>query len=180
MRHQQGMSLIELLITVAILGTLASLTFFFTSSTYQENRAQSFLLELKRSVTFARAKATASDEIVIVCPALETQLLQNQDFTCRTDWKSNRIAIFVDRDNNGAYTVNTDDLLRVMEKVTDIDDLEYPVASLKFDSSGRLGNGQNGVFVYCPEGAATKNQSLSITQAGTALFTGNTTQTCTG
>ncbi|MDK1287260.1 pilus assembly FimT family protein [Pseudoalteromonas umbrosa] len=179
MRYQRGMSLLELLITVAILGVLASMTFFFTSSTYQENRAQSFLLELKRTVTFARAKATASDEIVIVCPVLETLLLENKDFACRTDWKSNRIVIFVDRDNNGSYTTDTDDLLRVMERVLDNDDLNYPVASLKFDSSGRLGDGQNGTFIYCPNGATTQNQSLNITQAGTALFTGDTTQTCT-
>ncbi|ESP93816.1 MULTISPECIES: GspH/FimT family pseudopilin [Pseudoalteromonas] len=179
MRHQHGMSLLELLMTVAILGVLASLTFFFTNTTYHENRAQSFLLELKRSVTFARAKATASDEIVIVCPVLEKLLLENRDFNCLADWQSNRIVIFVDRDNNGTFTVNTDDILRVMEKVTENDTLNYPVASLKFDSSGRLGNGQNGNFIYCPNGTTTQNQSLSITQAGTALFTGDTAQTCT-
>ncbi|OCQ19954.1 pilus assembly protein [Pseudoalteromonas luteoviolacea] len=179
MQHQRGMSLLELLITIAILGVLAGLTYSFTHATFQDNRAESFLLELKRSVTFARAKATASDEIVIICPAIESLLISNQDFTCTTNWKSNRIVVFLDRDNSGTYSADNDDLLRVMEKVSTNDKLNYPVASLKFDSSGRLGNGQNGNFVYCPNGANAQNQSLSITQAGTALYTGNTTDTCT-
>ena len=179
MQQQRGMSLLELLITIAILGVLAGLTYSFTHSTFQDNRAESFLLELKRSVTFARAKATASDEIVILCPAVESLLIQNRDFACTTNWKSNRIVIFLDRDNNGVYSPSNDDLLRVMERVSNNDSLDYPVASLKFDSSGRLGNGQNGNFIYCPTGANAQNQSLSITQAGTALYTGNTTDACT-
>ena len=69
MKRAAGFNLLELMITVAILAIVMTVAFSFDGNLLERNRAESFLKELQRNVAFARIKATAADEIVILCPA---------------------------------------------------------------------------------------------------------------
>ena len=65
---QNGFTLLELMVTVAIVGIIASIAIWNSSDMLEENRAENFLLELKRNISYARAQAASTDEIVIICP----------------------------------------------------------------------------------------------------------------
>ena len=96
MKHR-GFTLLELLITIAILAILVTLSFAGNTDLNEKTRAESFMLELKRHITFARAKATTSDEIVILCPVDATKLAANENLTCINNWKNNQIISFIDK-----------------------------------------------------------------------------------
>ncbi|MCO7186981.1 MULTISPECIES: GspH/FimT family pseudopilin [unclassified Pseudoalteromonas] len=178
MKKLAGFTLIELIVTIAILGLLSAIALSFGANISSSTRSETYLQELKRTVTFARAHATATDEIIVICPASQTLVETNSDFICLTDWQSNRITVFLDRNNNGSYNADADDLLRVMERVPANDALSFPSASLRFDSSGRTAMQQASSFVYCPSATNFANQQLEISVVGSALYRGDTQLTC--
>tara|TARA_Y100001956_G_scaffold82748_1_gene105357 strand:+ start:4672 stop:5247 length:576 start_codon:yes stop_codon:yes gene_type:complete len=177
MKHR-GFTLLELLITIAILAILVTLSFAGNTDLNEKTRAESFMLELKRHITFARAKATTSDEIVILCPVDATKLAANENLTCINNWKNNQIISFIDKNNNGTYEVASDDLLRVMDKLIANDNLKAPDTRLRFDSSGRVVNTNAGQFIYCPLNQTEHAKALTLTVGGTALYNGDSSTGC--
>lgn len=177
MKHR-GFTLLELLITIAILAILVTLSFAGNTDLNEKTRAESFMLELKRHITFARAKATTSDEIVILCPVDATKLAANENLTCINNWKNNQIISFIDKNNNGTYEVASDDLLRVMDKLIANDNLKAPDTRLRFDSSGRVVNTNAGQFIYCPLNHTEHAKALTLTVGGTALYNGDSSTGC--
>jgi len=177
MKHR-GFTLLELLITIAILVILVTLSFAGNTDLNEKTRAESFMLELKRHITFARAKATTSDEIVILCPVDATKLAANENLTCINNWKNNQIISFIDKNNNGTYEVASDDLLRVMDKLIANDNLKAPDTRLRFDSSGRIVNTNAGQFIYCPLNQTEHAKALTLTVGGTALYNGDSSTGC--
>ena len=172
MKHR-GFTLLELLITIAILAILVTLSFSGNTDLNEKTRAEAFMLELKRHITFARAKATTSDEIVILCPVDPTKLSANEDLTCINDWKNNQIISFIDKNNNGTYDVGNDDLLRVMERLIPSDNLKAPDTRLRFDSSGRIVNSNGGQFIYCPLNQTEHAKVMTLTVGGTTRYNGD-------
>jgi len=51
---QYGFTLLELMVTVAIIGIIATIALWNSSDMLEENRAENFLLELKRNMSYAR------------------------------------------------------------------------------------------------------------------------------
>ncbi|MBE0345738.1 GspH/FimT family pseudopilin [Pseudoalteromonas sp. McH1-7] len=177
MKQSAGFNLLELMITIAILAIVLAVSFSFDGNLLQRDRAQSFLQELQRNIAFARVKATASDEIVILCPAPPESIQNRAPFACADDWATNRISVFVDRNNDGQFN-NNDTLHRVMEVVNTSDNMVFSGDNrLRFDSSGLLSGAATGNFTYCP-GSEDNNQQLSVSQAGTALYRGDTEDQC--
>lgn len=172
MQHR-GFTLLELLITIAILAILATLSFTGNTDLNEKTRAESFVLELKRHITFARAKATTSDEIVILCPVDATKLAAKENLTCTNDWKNDQIISFIDKNNNATYEVAGDDLLRVMEKIAVNDNLKAPDTRVRFDSSGRIVNSNGGKFIYCPLNKAEHAKVMTLTVGGTSRYNGD-------
>ncbi len=174
MKHH-GFTLLELLITIAILAILVTLSFAGSTDLNEKTRAESFMLELKRHITFARAKATTSDEIVILCPVDPTKLAANENLTCINNWKNNQIISFIDKENNGTYEAADDDLLRVMEKLAVNDNLKAPDTRVRFDSSGRITNSSGGKFIYCPLNKTEHAKVMTLTVGGTSRYNGDAT-----
>ncbi|GAA66771.1 MULTISPECIES: GspH/FimT family pseudopilin [Pseudoalteromonas] len=178
---QNGFTLLELMVTVAIVGIIASIAIWNSSDMLEENRAENFLLELKRNISYARSQAASTDEIVVICAAQHGEVKnQNDTMQCRNRWDRNKIIIvFIDGDNSGQYNSSTDSLLRVMEKISLNDKIKYTGNDrrLRFNTSGRITTNP-GDFVFCPNNGSENNKALTVSQSGTSFYTGDTAQTC--
>jgi type IV fimbrial biogenesis protein FimT len=178
---QNGFTILELMVTVAIVGIVASIALWNSSDMLEEDRAENFLLELKRNTSYARSQAASTDEIVIVCPTpFSSVKTQAKELTCQSTWGGNNIiAVFIDSNNNNQYDSNTDSLLRVMEKISANDQISYSgnESHLRFNTSGRI-TSNPGDFIFCPNNSSDNNKALTVSQSGTAFYVGDTTQTC--
>lgn len=178
---QNGFTLLELMVTVAIVGIIASIAFWNSSNMLEENRAENFLLELKRNIAYARSQAASTDEIVVVCPTGQGKVKNKQDtFNCNAKWDENKIiVVFIDVDNDGNYNNASDTLLRAMEEISDNDKLSFDGNDrrLRFNTSGRITT-KPGDFIFCPNGTNENNKALTVSQSGTAFYVGDTDKKC--
>lgn len=176
--RNHGFTLLEVIIVIAIVAILASLAIPSNKDLLENNRAESFLTDLKRSFAFARAKASSADEIVVVCAAPEASITTPATFSCQSDWNANQIVVFVDYNGNYSFDNGTDIMLRTLDKLPNLDKIKSTVTKFRFDTSGRLADGQAATIIYCPNSDNENNKQLTISQGGTALYNGETTTAC--
>ncbi|WP_217874557.1 GspH/FimT family pseudopilin [Pseudoalteromonas shioyasakiensis] len=177
---QRGFTLLELMVTLAIVGIVALIALWDSSDMLENDRAESYLLELKRTLSFARAKATSSDAIIVVCSGNTSRVESNRRVPCLNDWSQGTVFVFFDSNQNGVYNPRVGDIiLRVMEEVPENSQLNFTGDnSIIFDTSGML-TSNSGKFTYCPSKADDdNNKQLEVFTSGTALYIGNTTDVC--
>ncbi|WP_175442142.1 GspH/FimT family protein [Pseudoalteromonas byunsanensis] len=177
MFKSRGLTLIELLITLTIFATLAAIAFYSNENILSNNRAESYLIELKRNITFARAKAAADDQVVILCPVQQEKLVSSTDFSCQPNWSDNALVTFVDLDNDGQFDSDKDTIIRALDPITNVDTLSFSAPFIRFDGSGQITSAV-GRFLYCPGAEDAKNQMLTVTLSGNALFNGTSEANC--
>ena len=177
---QRGFTLLELMVTLAIVGIVALIALWDSSDMLENDRAESYLLELKRTLSFARAKATSSDAIIVVCSGNTSRVESNRRVPCLNDWSQGTVFVFFDSNQNGVYNPRVGDIiLRVMEEVPESSQLNFTGDnSIIFDTSGML-TSDSGKFTYCPSKADDdNNKQLEVSTSGTALYIGTTTDAC--
>ena len=169
-RLQRGITLLELIITLAVVSIIAALVFPDSRAMMARNRAENQLQELKKNLAFARTQATISESRVIICP-----LSGNQ---CTSDWSNHDIGVFVDENGNNSRDTS-EPLLRTMKGAIKQDLLSYTGTSpIVYNATGRVGNNQAGTFTYCPHKASDFHQDLRVTQSGTSIYQGATSTAC--
>jgi len=177
---QRGFTLLELMVTLAIVGIVALIALWDSSDMLENDRAESYLLELKRTLSFARAKATSSDAIIVVCSGNTSRVESNRRVPCLNDWSQGTVFVFFDSNQNGVYNPRVGDIiLRVMEEVPENSQLNFTGDNfITFDTSGML-TSNTGKFTYCPSKAdSDNNKQLEVFASGTALYIGTTTDVC--
>ena len=171
---QRGFTLLELLVTVAILGIVAAATLPNLGSFMASERSDAFITELTKTIKYAKAKANAVDEIVVICPVKDI----DAGGACEVDWSENPIVAFVDTDNNTNFSPANDQMIRVIDKAAEDDIIQQAqgVGAIRIDGQGRLS--QEHQFVFCPNGEGYTS-TLQISVSGNTWKKGKNVLTCT-
>lgn len=154
-----GITLIEVMVTIAIVAIISLFSMWFLPDFLALNRADNQVNLLYRNINFARLYAIENDTYVTLCA------LKNNECE-KGDW-GEQVSLFIDNDKS--TSLNNDELmLSTFEHTHELDSLEYPREALTFRPDGSLNGFQNGTFIYCPntDKAVLDGLALSVSQTG--------------
>jgi type IV fimbrial biogenesis protein FimT len=144
MKKQNGLTLIELLIYIAILGIITALSVSGFQSLISHKKSDAYLEQLKAFISVAQKIAIDRKQAVTICPSI------NQNGCDTSDWSMGLI-MFLDMNSDRKIESN-DALIEVMPGVTKGDVLSYrgfgSQSVIKFEPNGFFSS-SNGTFRYC-------------------------------
>tara|TARA_R110000868_G_scaffold8205_9_gene42834 strand:- start:11293 stop:11811 length:519 start_codon:yes stop_codon:yes gene_type:complete len=147
--NKKGLTLIEVLVVIALLGIVAAIALPNMKSFMQKQQANSVMHTLNSAIHYARSEAVKTGEIVGLCGSDDGE-------TCSSDWSKGYII----------YLVESNELLRsYLITHGHLQWRAFPTSQyLQFIPSG-FSKQQNGTFVYC---SADKSlaQALIVSQTG--------------
>ena len=169
-RPQQGFTLIELVVTIAVLGVLATLAFPSFSETVRQWRRDSATRALTSSLQLARSEAIKSSRRVVVCSSANgTSCLGT------TAWGSGWI-VFVD-DGPTQLSVDAGErVLAVTAAPSGIASITSTnnVSNLLFLPNGLMRSAASTTFTVTPSGAVsgqTRINAISVSPVGRTSVT---------
>jgi len=152
----KGVTLLELMITMIVVGILAGLAAPSFSAAIKNNRMTTQLNELFTFLSYARSEAIKRNVSVTVCKS-------NDMNSCGGNWQNGWI-VFVDNDRDGSVD-SIDEILRVHEALTDDSVLKFPRNRVTYNSKG-LSIGFTGKFVLCDSRGDDDRQALVVSNTG--------------
>lgn len=161
--RQAGLTLLELLITLAVFILLTTLATPSVQSLLESTERRSTLLAVYQGLMFARQEAVRRNSSVTLCPL-------DKSGRCHGDWNQ-PVAVFMDPDNQRALADETH-LLRVIPPPRN-GHRRVGVGNQGYFHYGPLGAGVHtpGHVLYCPgSGDARQAGQLIINMAGRVRF----------
>lgn len=165
LNYKRGFSLMELLMTLSVLGVLTSLALPPLGSTIATYEGKEALRLLNHYIALARNAAASDGRMVTLCPS-------DTGTSCGGSWSAGNL-LFLDR--NGDRKINQDDyILRVLLRTEFNGTIVWRAFGnrpyLQIDAKGFM-RYQSGNFTYCPHsGDAKLAQQLVINSAGRGRF----------
>ena len=158
-RHKQGFTLIELMVSIAVVAILSAIALPSMNTFLVNMRVDNEISQIHRLVLTARNSAINMEQNVILCP-----LIGN---VCTAGQWDNELSVFIDINNNGSFEAGVDTLLKVKSEISDGDQLIYAGRSnLTFSPTGRITANANASFNYCPKDYDDMSRSVSISLSG--------------
>lgn len=155
---RQGFSLIELLVTLAVLTILISSAMPALAEFIERQRASAYVRQFSQHLAYARVAATSSNLPVQLCPY--------EDGECAADWQRLPLQLnllYPDPDEKK--------LLREIAPVHSAHRLHYNRNALTFRRDGSLNGFENGTFYYCPQTQYQWHYRMTLNQAGRGRLT---------
>lgn len=144
-RNQQGMTLIEMLITLAVAAIVLTVVAPSVQTIIAKNRTTSEINELSAIIQFARFTAIDQTSTTLVCPT-------GNYATCSTNWNQPKI-VFIDDNGNGNRDTS-EPLLLSSTGISSSNTMTGPTDPISFFDSGAT-NGSVSIKV-CPNSKDTK------------------------
>jgi len=155
--HNKGITLIELMITIAIAAVLISLAAPNLTASIQNNRMSAQVNELHAALNVARSEAVKRNDNVSVCRS-------SNGTSCTGNWEDGWL-VFVDADSDGSVDVG-DDILRVQGALNGSGDLAFSETYVTFINNGLASVGSSSAFTLCDARGASDAKGLLIGTSG--------------
>ncbi len=151
MKTERGLSLIEMMVTVAILSILTTIGAPSISNIISKNHIAADINNLSSAARVARFTAIDEAVTVTLCPT--------EDYTsCTNNWRHAKM-VFIDGDVNGARD-NNEQLVLSSDPVSSNNTISGIEQALIFRPDGSVNNG--GAITICPSSGEKKLASALI------------------
>jgi type IV fimbrial biogenesis protein FimT len=182
-RSERGFTLIELMITLVILGVLAGFAGPAMRDAVMNNSIATETNDMLVSLMFARSEAIKRATPVVLCKSLDPEASPPScDTTGSNPWTTGWI-VFSDENSNSAYDDGTDVLLRLGDGFSGANKKIKPSTTAIQNTVGftRLGllDSDGGSFYICDSRGAAKARVIDITLTGRARINRDATADCT-
>ncbi len=187
MKNMRGFTVIELLITVAIVGVLVGLAAPSFKRTIQSTTIASSVNTFLADLRFARSEAVRLGGGVVMCRSEDPEgaalcAATNGSGASGNGWVSGWI-IFQDRDNDGARTAATEPLLRIQASNSSIDQILEGGGNstrIRFTATGRLLDAASATSMHFggPRYTSDTQRVLCLSLGGRARIAGDGLTAC--
>jgi type IV fimbrial biogenesis protein FimT len=145
----QGFTLVELMVTIAIIAIICMLAAPFLLQIQKKNEAEWFHTNFSNAFSNARSWAVIHHQPIVICGSSSISNL------CDHRWDSG-IAVFIDKNNNSQYD-NEEKLLKYEQSVIRYAEIKLKISLgkrvIKVTSDRALFSGYFGKFLYCSSDA---------------------------
>ncbi|MGY0503795.1 GspH/FimT family pseudopilin [Luteimonas sp. e5] len=170
MKQQAGFTLVELMVTIAVLAILVGIAMPSFRDTMRSNRLVSATNDLTSALALARTEAIRNTRGAGVCASTAGTACDG------SDW-SNGWMVWGDANGNGSFDA-TDPVLRYFQGKADTLRVTGPAASgLRFDRRGRLAATQSLSLQPRDCGSRPMKRSLTVSRTG-QVRKGASLETC--
>lgn len=153
----RAFTLVELVITLTIVGVLAAITLPSIGRFVQSNRLVSVTNNFAGTLSLARSEALKRATGAGVCPSITGTACVG------TNWATGWI-VFIDVDGNSAWTAS-DLVIRVYEPVTADVSINGSSSLIVYDSQGRVPTNGVGAYVVCNTRLG-QNRTIELNTSG--------------
>ncbi len=172
-RHQSrhsGFTMLELLITMAIIAILAGIAAPSYNGMIARNKVNSMRENLANALQYARSEAIKRKVDVIVCASADQSSCNGG-----TDWHQGWV-IFAD--DNGDDSLQASERLQVQYSYSDLVTGSVGTARVGFAPSGRSSEGGNQTIGVCDPNDANNGKALRISATGSISRQGHANAGC--
>lgn len=152
--RMSGLTLIEMMVTVAILAIVVALAVPSMTDFMNSNRLTSHTAALKQAIQYARSEAVSKNQPVSVCASSDGVACTGND-TWNQGW-----IVFTNENSDGAVDAGTDTILRVWAALSD----NFTVtggATTTFSSTGERTTGSVTFQITDPAGENARNLAVN-------------------
>lgn len=164
----QGFTLVEILVTIAILAVISVIALPNINTFLVKMRVDNAISETHRLILIARNTAINTGKNTTLCALKESN-------GCGGDW-GGEISVFANGNgsNTSAYNATTDQIIKVKAAVKNDDTLTFAHARIIYSPTGRLISNNAGTFRYCPKGYEDESRGIDVATSGRAYISSDT------